>query len=204
MKKETKFLILGCIYTIIFILLAWNVSQQGMLTIIDSRVNAEVPTIQNPFFTFIATVTAYLFDTIALGIYTILIAAFLYWRKWKKDALLFAAVMFITAAAIEGLKIFFARARPENALLAGTTKAFPSGHATAAVVFFMLLLYFAIEHKKKENWIFIATPLLILFIGFTRIYLNVHWLTDVLGGFALGLAIISFAWSFKHALLSKL
>lgn len=59
---------------------------------------------------------------------------------------------------------------------------FPSGHATVAITFsFPLFLYF----KKKFSWLFLFIPLV---MGFTRIYFQVHYATDVLGGFAVGIA----------------
>src|SRR3989344_385768 len=93
------------------------------------------------------------------------------------------------------IKALAQRARPENALIETSTYSFPSGHATLAIVFFSLLIYLFGKNIKNTfiRWSFIAGNIfLILLIGYTRIYLNAHWFTDVIAGFALGLLWFSF------------
>ena len=64
---------------------------------------------------------------------------------------------------------------------------FPSGHSIIAVSFYGLLFYFLIRNIKKHQVYSIAGALLFInFIGFSRIYLCVHYFTDVVAGFALG------------------
>jgi undecaprenyl-diphosphatase len=78
------------------------------------------------------------------------------------------------------LKGLFQRVRPE---IYGTEFAFPSGHAMASIVVFgALALYFWPKSKK----ISIGLLILPLLIGFSRLYLDVHWLSDVFGGFFFG------------------
>jgi len=87
-------------------------------------------------------------------------------------------------------KVIIHRARPENALIEVSGYSFPSGHATMAIIFFSLLLYSFkddIKNKALKN-IFIASNIIFfLIIGLSRVYLNVHWFSDVLAGFGLGL-----------------
>jgi len=66
---------------------------------------------------------------------------------------------------------------------------FPSGHSTVAVAFYGLIFYFLIRNAKKRNDKFallISGLLLIVLIGFSRMYLCEHFLSDVLGGYLLG------------------
>ncbi|MFA6550762.1 MAG: bifunctional DedA family/phosphatase PAP2 family protein [Candidatus Gracilibacteria bacterium] len=82
------------------------------------------------------------------------------------------------------------RPRPTNALFFVDNYSLPSGHATMAFIFFTMLLYsfkddFKSALKKK---LFITGCIFgFLLIGFSRIFLNVHWFSDVIAGFALGL-----------------
>jgi undecaprenyl-diphosphatase len=72
---------------------------------------------------------------------------------------------------------------------------FPSGHVTSAVVLFGLLAFFAWQTWKSARIKVVSGSLvavLVSFVGFTRIYLNVHWLTDVLAGYLLGTAWLTF------------
>ena len=89
------------------------------------------------------------------------------------------------------LKYLFQRKRPLSPLLkAAKGLSFPSGHAIMAVTFYGLLLYI-LFHSININWLkWLATGLLvlvILLIGFSRVYLRVHYASDVLAGFIIGL-----------------
>jgi len=86
------------------------------------------------------------------------------------------------------------RLRPEHALIPITRYSFPSGHTTMATIFFTILLYSLMENiksKKTKILLTIITSIIIFLIGFSRIYLGVHWFSDVIGGFILGLFINS-------------
>ena len=89
------------------------------------------------------------------------------------------------------LKQLFQRKRPLSPLLkAAKGLSFPSGHAIMAVTFYGLLIYI-LQHTIDTEWLnWIVTILiiiLIILIGFSRIYLRVHYASDVLGGFIIGL-----------------
>lgn len=97
------------------------------------------------------------------------------------------------------LKQLFQRKRPLSPLLkAAKGLSFPSGHAIMAVTFYGLLIYI-LQHSVVSDWLnWLATILifiLILLIGFSRIYLRVHYASDVAAGFIIGLLwlIISLA-----------
>jgi len=86
-------------------------------------------------------------------------------------------------------KIAFHRPRPKVSLYIEHSFSFPSGHATVAVAFYgfltYMLLYRTKQWKRKVN-IFFAGVLIILLIGFSRLYLGVHYVSDVWGGYLIG------------------
>ena len=89
------------------------------------------------------------------------------------------------------LKQLFQRKRPLSPLLkAAKGLSFPSGHAIMAVTFYGLLIYI-LQQTITVDWLkwilFILVVGLIILIGFSRIYLRVHYASDVLGGFIIGL-----------------
>jgi len=110
-------------------------------------------------------------------------------RQWYK-----AGLIFISSAGGLALGAFLKwlinRPRPEGGLVIETGLSFPSQHSLMAVIFFSLVLFGFVKFIKNR-WLkdlFIAVNIfLILLVGFSRIYLNVHWFSDCLAGYALGL-----------------
>lgn len=101
------------------------------------------------------------------------------------------AVAFSSLFVMFALKIFFNRSRPKIPLLGEVPGlSFPSGHAFMSFTFFGLLIYI-INKQIKSVWIQLVLTLLclgmIILIGLSRIYLRVHYLSDVMAGMALGL-----------------
>lgn len=87
------------------------------------------------------------------------------------------------------LKQFYNRPRPLLPLVSATGLSFPSGHAMISASFYGLLIYLVQTHVRRPvvRWLFTAgLVLLILAIGLTRVYLRVHYATDVLAGFTAG------------------
>jgi len=89
------------------------------------------------------------------------------------------------------LKQLFQRKRPLSPLLkAAKGLSFPSGHAIMAVTFYGLMIYI-LQHSITIDWLkwfaIILVIALIISIGFSRIYLRVHYASDVAAGFIIGL-----------------
>ncbi len=110
---------------------------------------------------------------------------------WRKRLYILPLLLTIAGAEIFTAisKIIFHRPRPELAIYAEHSFSFPSGHATIAVVFYGFLTYILIRHfskwKTKVN-LFFAGFVIILLIGFSRLYLGVHYVSDVWGGYLVG------------------
>jgi membrane-associated phospholipid phosphatase len=113
------------------------------------------------------------------------------WRRhqWRPLILLAAAVAG-AVALYDIVKVLVGRPRPPQAIWIGhfPGAAFPSGHATQTVAFYSVLAIIlgAGRSPRVKLALCSAAVLLALVVGFSRIYLAAHWLTDVLGGYALG------------------
>lgn len=126
-----------------------------------------------------------------IGLAVILI---LYKQKRKKDSLILLVALASGYVLENIVKILVLRERPPIQLLEKLGYSFPSGHAVFSVILFSLIIYFykdRIKNNFQKNIFILLNALLILFIGFNRVYLNVHWFTDVAGGFFLGLFVVS-------------
>jgi membrane protein DedA with SNARE-associated domain/membrane-associated phospholipid phosphatase len=108
---------------------------------------------------------------------------------WSLFALFLAAGLGEILLAL--LKLTFHRPRPAHYLTMAHGCSFPSGHAFSAMIVYGFLIYMAWKFSRNKALTSAISGILmflIVLIGVSRIYLNVHWLTDVLGGYAMGLA----------------
>jgi len=158
--------------------------------ICDAVVNAFMVSMEGPMLVAVSKAIAPIFDPIVLIVLSLIIAPYIYMKSSRIKGLFFGGIMILTGGIIFVAKETFQRLRPENALLLELSYSFPSGHATIAVVFFGLLVYLFVNKKYSVHGIVVAS-LLVILIGLSRLYLRVHWLTDVLGGFVLGGIILA-------------
>jgi len=120
------------------------------------------------------------------------IAAALFWRAgWKRESALLAVAMLGSIAIEWGLKLGFHRARPAPFfnIAAPSSYSFPSGHALYALCFYGTLGALIGPHlreKAQRALLWAAAIVLIVAIGYSRIYLGVHYPSDVLAGYAAG------------------
>ncbi len=131
-------------------------------------------------------------DKIPIVLFTILGAIILFHKKQKQHSLLLSFAVGASALAVYIIKILVASPRPLHGTIEESGFSFPSGHTTLSTVFALTLGYIYIKRQTKEYKIWIAILLSILFpllVGFSRLYLGVHWFSDVLGGFTLGIFI---------------
>jgi undecaprenyl-diphosphatase len=129
----------------------------------------------------------------ALGYYYVVlpllaVAVFvLYRRGWRLSAVLLAVSTGGSIVLTTVLKGVFKRARPElfDSGYHASFYSFPSGHATVAVGFYgMLTLILAYRLEGLARWaVVVSGVLVVLLIGFSRLYLGVHYPTDILAGY---------------------
>ena len=163
----------------------------------DNRVTDYVTSFRTPglnsFFQFVTD----LGDVYAYLVATTLAAMFFFFKlKNKKFIIQLLGVLILSALANIALKRAFDRARPTiEHLVVVETLSYPSGHAMSAMAFYGFLIYLVFKIKMYQ-WLRVFLALLfaalIFFIGLSRIYLGVHFPSDVLGGFIAGLIWVAF------------
>ena len=111
--------------------------------------------------------------------------------KNKRDAKFITSNLVIVFLLNKILKLIIARPRPSVLrLVYEEGYSFPSGHAMVSMGFYGFLIYLAyknIKNKKIKIPLIIFLSILILLIGVSRIYLGVHYATDIIGGFLIAI-----------------
>jgi undecaprenyl-diphosphatase len=120
-------------------------------------------------------------------------------KRWGGALLLLAATLGGTALS-EGLKVGFNRPRPDLVahIVETTSMSFPSGHAMLSAVTYLTLGALIARTQKRKRlraYVLGAAIVLTLLIGASRVYLGVHWPTDVLAGWCLGAAWALACWA---------
>ncbi len=123
-----------------------------------------------------------------------LLAVGIFWRRGERTDAVFVALAFVGAQVLStGMKLGFQRERPffPDPLSTESTYSFPSGHSLVSLaVFGSIALVLARRLRSRDVRVLFlgGAGLLVAAIGFSRLYLGVHFLTDVLAGFAAGTA----------------
>ena len=134
------------------------------------------------------------FGNFATLIVVVVIAVAVLWRRGERTDALFVAVAFLGAQVLSsGMKLGFRRERPffPDPLATESTFSFPSGHALVSLAVYgsiALVVARRLPRRRDRILLLAATGLLVLAIGFSRLYLGVHFLSDVLAGYAAGIA----------------
>lgn len=165
----------------------------GKMNAIDIWFNQKAVLLQTPLLDKIMIFITNIASPVGIIALSAILLIVLFYCKKKRHALLLACSMGSGVLLTSLIKMIVQRARPENALIQAQGYSFPSGHATAAVIFFTLIIYAFKDYIKNRilNKTFITANItLFLLIGFSRVYLNVHWFTDVIAGFGLGIILL--------------
>ena len=136
----------------------------------------------------------------------VLILFFIY-RKEKWFATRIAALSLSSLILMFTLKLFFQRTRPDLPVIGDVSGfSFPSGHALISVVFYGLFIHM-IWHEVKSKWLRIVSviflSILILLIAFSRVYLRVHYASDVIAGIAVGFIWLVLSLNIIHRIEKK-
>lgn len=136
-------------------------------------------------------------DITGLGGFTLmtvvpLVAVVVLWRmRLRVEALVMTGVVLLAQASANGLKVVYARPRPDLVPHGSYvySNSFPSGHSSVSSAVFLILAIIAARHVSRTGdriGLYALAVLLVTAIGLSRVYLGVHWPTDVVAGWTLG------------------
>jgi membrane-associated phospholipid phosphatase len=120
----------------------------------------------------------------------IVVGAALYFTDRKKLLIGLLVSLGFTETVVFFAKTFFHRARPLQALVLQNDYSFPSGHAAISIALYGFIAYVLTQlYTKRHHKIIVSlgVVLMIVMIGVSRLYLGVHYFTDIIGGYGVGL-----------------
>ncbi|MEX2462390.1 MAG: phosphatase PAP2 family protein [Paenibacillaceae bacterium] len=186
-KRLTSAFFISFLFAIGFGLIALFISDKKIVNF-DNRISAYIQGLQSvgltsvmKFFTFIGsgTVVAIIVIIVMILFYVVL--------KHRSELVLFIGVVIGSALLNVVLKVVFHRARPTiKRLIEESGYSFPSGHSMAAFTLYGILTFLLWKHissSKGRSLFIIFSIMMTTLIGVSRIYLGVHYPSDVLGGF---------------------
>lgn len=183
--------------TWLFAAIAEDVVTADRLTVIDVQFSAWLQAHGKPWLTAFLLLVTNIHATLGATIITTAVFIYLVKNRHRRWALTVALSVFGGMLLNVLLKNIFHRARPhfDNPILTLTSYGFPSGHTMMASCLYGVLGAFAVSQLKAWRWrvlAVVAAGFLILLVGFSRIYLGAHYLSDVLGAMAEGMVWLAF------------
>lgn len=189
LRKYWKIIL--CFISLIIFYYFMNQYFKNELGLIDEKVYSLITFYKNDIITFIMKFFTTFCSTLVLILITI---ATIIIVKNKKYSIYIGFNLVCVYFLNTLVKIIVKRPRPEGINLINENGfSFPSGHAMVSTAFYGLVVYIIYHSnlkKKTKNIICLSLSCLILLIGISRIYLGVHFASDVIAGFALGCAYL--------------
>ena len=160
---------------------------------LDLQVNSLVLDLYNPTAVTVAKLLTTFGAPLLMFFLTALTTVVLLARKHIVEGFVLGAGMLLTIGAVQLGKLVIERPRPAGALIEVSGSSYPSGHTAYAVawVVFAVIAVRLVPALKGKWWIVGAAFAVPVIVGLTRLYLDVHWFSDVLGG--AGAAVMCFA-----------
>ena len=212
MKNKQTFLTKGSFALLLFVILGYVIKfHPNYLKDFDSLIQITLRGDLPHTLTFFFSSVTSLINTPVIMTWVAVLAGFFLYKKWWSEAILLIGNLALTGLLVAFLKNIYQHSRPAiQHLVEEGGFSFPSGHALASTLIFGTLLIIVSQRIKSVQTKRILQSLMIVMIFIimtSRVYLGVHYPTDVLGSFLLGLGILHiefpyydklrFQWRFK-------
>ena len=205
MRDKQTFLMKGSFALLLFVLLGYMVKfYPEQLVAFDSPIQTwlrgDLPISLTTFFKLVTS----LIDPLGIIIWVSALVLFFLYKKWKIEAALLAGNLVLHGILIKLIKLLYQRSRPSILhLVEEGGYSFPSGHSMATAIVVGTLIIIVQQRMQNQQIKHLVQGLLLLFIltiMASRVYLGVHYPTDVIGGALMGFAILNIEFPFYDKL----
>jgi membrane protein DedA with SNARE-associated domain/membrane-associated phospholipid phosphatase len=211
--QQMILLVMALVVFVLFLLVSYQVAIDGFITKLDNPVYYLLKSLRIPSIDYLAIVATLMGDNMMLAIATVLFLVWLLLKRYKYIAAHWFGIMVFGVGTTALAKILIHLPRPNvivNHFSTTATKfltclpsfgtilyercssSFPSSHTSLSLIFYgFLAVIIARESKKQDRFLpYVVSGILVVLIAISRLYLGMHWLSDILGGILLGLFVV--------------
>jgi len=182
MKK--RYVLCGGLVVLFFVILISIL--MGRTLFIDTTIMNMMANIRGEGLTKIVKIITLFGESKLILVLVVALAGIFYFTKHKADAYMMCLNLFNIVILNKGIKYLVRRERPLNMLIEEDGFSFPSGHSMLSIGvygFLMFLIYKSNLEKKYKTILMTLLTIIIVVVGLTRMYLGVHYPSDVIGGY---------------------
>lgn len=194
-SHRNTLVILNVLSLLVFLFILYCVLNDTYLPRIDRWVSEHVVSIQTPVLTAFFIGLTHLNGMVFHIVFATFSLCFLTYKKWYKDRFFYLLSFSAAVVFFLSIKQMVARVRPHSDLIDVINYSFPSGHSTLTMTTALLVYFIFVKRLRSslaKNILLVVCIVWPMSIAFTRVYLNVHWLSDVIAGLALGIFLVTF------------
>ena len=196
MNKKIKNII-KCSIVVVCLMLFWMIFNSVLKTgtwLFDEPINTFINKFFNPILTTFCLILARIGGRAGTAILTIVLCIISTIKfKNKKMAIIIVINIFLIGLFNHFIKEYVQRLRPEYRMMDVAGYSFPSGHSMVSAAFYGFLIYLIyknVKNKYVKYFSIIGLSLLVILIGISRIYLGVHYTSDVIAGFLISISYL--------------
>ena len=190
-RKDFRLILINVFGLYLFSKMLKDVLDLELITKLDFYVSEHISHIYTPILTKIMIFFTSIDNTLPITIIIMIISFYMIYKKYYEDFIFFLISIFGSATFMFIIKNIVQRVRPSHHLIEVSGYSFPSGHATISTTLAFSLYLILSKKIKYRKTLLILCIIYPLIISFSRVYLNVHYLSDVLGGIGLALFWVS-------------
>ena len=173
---------------VLLALMAWDRARSALQTL-DDAVWEWVVSIEEPALVSVSEALDVFGGTVVMNLLAVVGFGAMWARRQRWQATAWLAAIVVPQVLNVGLKNVYQRQRPPMPLISESTWSFPSGHSVLAAAVVAAIIYTYLSSPEARGRWLIGGSIYVAAMAFSRVYLRVHWLSDVVTGVAVGVAV---------------